>query len=252
MPPRTPPPRMPLAEAMAALEAAGSEQTRKTYARHGAPAPMFGVSFATLKTLVKRIRVDQELALALWGTGNHDARMLATKVADPERMGAAELDAWAAVSMGRGCGAYVAMLAAEGPHAVSRAEVWLASPDEALRRTGWALVGALPLDGLAVTDAWFVTRLGEIEAGVHAAPNAVREAMMGALIAIGCRSPELRTLAIAAAGRIGPVMIDYGDTDCKAPQIGESLEKAWAHSLSKGYPSPAAHEQARESRRTRC
>ncbi len=38
-------PRMSFAEAMSALEAAGSAQTRKTYGRHGITGPMFGVSF---------------------------------------------------------------------------------------------------------------------------------------------------------------------------------------------------------------
>lgn len=33
-------PRMTLAETMAELEAAGTEQARKTYTRHGAPAPI--------------------------------------------------------------------------------------------------------------------------------------------------------------------------------------------------------------------
>src|SRR6185369_3349689 len=84
--------RMSLAETMKALEAAGSAQTRKTYARHGAQEPMFGVSFATLKTLVKRIGVDHELALALWDTKNHDARTLAMKIADPARIRPADLD----------------------------------------------------------------------------------------------------------------------------------------------------------------
>lgn len=56
-------PGMSLAEAMSALEKAGSEQTRKTYARHGASGAMFGVSFADLKLLMKKIKVDQELAL---------------------------------------------------------------------------------------------------------------------------------------------------------------------------------------------
>src|SRR5262245_47512092 len=64
--------RLSLAETMKLLEKAGSEQTRKTYRRHGAQDPMFGVSFATLKTLVKRIGVDHELAGALWDTKNHD------------------------------------------------------------------------------------------------------------------------------------------------------------------------------------
>ena len=84
--------RMTLAETMSALEKAGSAQTRKTYARHGAREPMYGVSFATLKTLLKRIGVDHELARALWDTGNLDARNLAVKVVDPARMSPADLD----------------------------------------------------------------------------------------------------------------------------------------------------------------
>ena len=59
--------RMSFQETMNALEKAGSAQTKKTYLRHGAGEPMFGVSFATLKVLYKRIKVDQELAQALWG-----------------------------------------------------------------------------------------------------------------------------------------------------------------------------------------
>ena len=106
--------RMTLAETMSALEKAGSAQTRKTYARHGAKEPMFGVSFATLKTLLKRIRVDHELALALWETRNLDARNLAVKIADPARMSASDLDRWASALTPRMCGGYVAQLAAEG------------------------------------------------------------------------------------------------------------------------------------------
>ena len=42
---------------------------------------MFGVSFASLKTPVKRIGVDHELAPG--DTGNFYARLLAVKTADP-------------------------------------------------------------------------------------------------------------------------------------------------------------------------
>jgi len=253
MPPRKPAlPPLTLDEVMATLEAAGSEQTRKIYLRHGAQAPLFGVSFATLKPLVKRIGVDQDLAVALWDTGNHDARVLAAKVADPARLTEAQLDAWATVSLGRGCTGYVAMLAGEGPHARSRSAAWLASPDEALRRAGWMLVAAAAMRDEATPDDWFAARAHDVEAGVHAAPNARKEAMMGALIAIGCRSEALRDLAVAVASRLGRVDIDVGDTDCKVPVVADSLEKAWAHSLSKGFPSPAAHERTRENLRTRC
>ena len=85
---------MSVADVMRELKKAGSAQTRKTYARHGALEPMFGVSFATLKTLMKRIDVDHELALALWDTRNFDARNLAVKIVDPARMTSADLDRW--------------------------------------------------------------------------------------------------------------------------------------------------------------
>ena len=127
---KTPAGRMTLAETMRELEQAGSEQTRKTYARHGATGPMFGVSFATLKGLLKRIGVDHELACALWETDNLDARNLAVKIVDPARLTAADLDKWARESsVPKLCGGYVAMLAAEGPHGVAKATAWIAAKD---------------------------------------------------------------------------------------------------------------------------
>ena len=252
MPTKTMTPRMTLAEAMSDLEKAGSAQTRKTYARHGAPEPMFGVSFATLKTLMKRIRVDHELALALWDTGNFDARNLALKIVDPARMSPKDLDRWAGEQLSRLCSGYVAHLAAEGPHARSRWEAWRAARSEMKRCAGWTLVGAMAMRDEDTPDAWFAERLAEIEASIQASPNAEREAMLHALIAIGCRSAALRKAVTAAAERIGKVEIDHGDTACKTPEAAPTLEKTWAHAASKGFATPAAQERARESMRTRC
>ncbi len=245
------PPRLSLAEVMSALEKAGTAQTRKTYARHGAIGPMFGVSFADLKVLLKRIKVDQELAEALWNTGNVDARNLAVKVADPRLMSPRDLDRWA-LDTGRGCHAYVASLAAEGPHKMSRAEAWLKSRSEAQRRCGWMLSGALAKLDPTVPTNWFATRIAAIESTIHQAPNHEREAMNGALISIGCRDAVTRKAALLAAKRIGPVSVDHGDTACETPDAGAYIEKAWAYAATKGFESPAAQERSRESMRTRC
>lgn len=250
-PAKAPPARTTLAEAMSALEQAGSEQTRKTYAHHGAREPLFGVSFATLKALTKRIGVDHELACALWETGNYDARNLAVRVVDPARMSAGDLDRWARHSHVQTTIAYVAHVALETPHALSRATAWLARPSGE-RAVGWHLVGAMALRDEATADAWFADRLVEIERAIHTAPNAERGPMNQALIAIGCRSAALRKVAAAAARRIGPVEIDHGDTACETLDARERLDKTWAHSTSKGFASPAAHERSRESVRTRC
>ncbi|MBI2922239.1 MAG: DNA alkylation repair protein [Planctomycetes bacterium] len=249
---KAPATRLSLAEVMATLEKAGSEQTRKTYARHGAPEPMFGVSFATLKTLYKRIGVDHELALALWETGNFDARNLAVKVVDPARMSPADLDRWAKAPTARMCHGYVAAIASEGPHARAKADAWLASPDEGLRSAGWLLVAAMANRDESTPDSWFTGRLAEIEKSIRTAPNEPKAAMNQAVIGIGFRNASLRKAATAAAKRIGPVEVDHGDTACKTPDAAAYIDKAWVHSLSKKFESPAAHERTRESMRTRC
>jgi len=244
---------MTVAEAMRELEKAGSAQTRKTYARHGAEGPMFGVSFATLKALTKRIDVDHELALALWDTGNFDARNLAVKIVDPARMTSADLDRWASqASVSRFCGGYVGMLAAEGTHGAKKVVQWLASNDPRKRSAGWPLLGQLAQRNESMPDAFFEKRLAEIERTIHTAPNSDREGMNMAVITIGCRSRDLRKAAVAAAKRIGKVEVDHGDTDCKTPDAAEYIEKCWAHATSKGFESPAAQERSREVPRRRC
>lgn len=246
---RTP---MTLAEVMRALEAAGSAQTKKTFLRHGAKEPVFGVLFSALKVLHKRIGVDHDLALALWATGNFDARNLAVKIVDPARMKPAELDRWAKESTVAMCTGYVAAVASEGPHGLSRAEAWLAAKDPVQRAMGWSLVAMLAMRDETVPSAWFTARLQELEGAIATATNMQRGTMNQALISIGCRDKALRAAALAAAKRLGPIEVDHGDTACETPVASASIEKAWAHSLSKGFASPAAHERSRESMRLRC
>ena len=244
---------MTLVAAMRELEQAGSEQTRKTYARHGAKGPMFGVSFAFLKVLYKRIGVDHELACALWDTGNFDARNLAVKIVDPARMSSADLDRWVReTSSSRLSGGYAAMLAAEGPLAVDKANEWLGAEDEATRSAGFTLLGQLAQRDQTLPDSWFEDRLAEIERTIHAAPNDQREPMNLAVIMVGCRNAALRVAATKTAKRIGKVSVDHGDTACKTADAASYIDKTWAHSLSKGFESPAAHERTRERPRVRC
>jgi 3-methyladenine DNA glycosylase AlkD len=245
-------PRMSLKDAMAALEKAGSAQARKTYTRHGASEPMFGVSFGDLKKLLNQIKIDQELAEALWDTGNFDARNLAAKVCDPANFPPKVLDAWAATPIAWVWGGYVGQIAAEGPHGKAKAEKWLAAKDDATKSAGWCAVGAMAMIDEATPDSWFADRLAEIEKGIRAASNRHKYLMNNALIAIGCRSAALRKAATAAAKRLGTIEVDYGDTECKTPDAIERLEKAWDRAKSAGFASPAAQERARESMRTRC
>src|SRR5712675_2250880 len=82
-------------ETLDALKSAGKEQTRKTYRRHGAGEDCYGVSTPDLTKLQKKIKVDSRLAGELWASGNHEARILATMIADAKQLDRAALDAWA-------------------------------------------------------------------------------------------------------------------------------------------------------------
>lgn len=249
---RAAPARISFDAAMAALEKAGSAHTRKTYARHGAPEPMFGVSYAALKTLLKRTGVDHDLAHALRATGNLDARNLALKVADPARLSARDLSRWAREARAPWLLAHLAQLASESADASAAAKKWSISNHPAESCAAWLLIGQMAMRDKAMPDSWFENHLGEIERRIHSAPNAFRGPMNQALIMIGCRSEALRKKASAAARRIGKVEVDHGDTACKTPDVVSYIDKTWAHSLSKGFTSPAAHERSREPPLLRC
>lgn len=213
-------------EALAALEAAGTAQNRKVYARHGVNGACYGVSYANQGKLRKRIGTDHDLAAGLWASGNHDARVLATMVADPARMDARTLDAWA-----KALDSYVitdafSQLAAKSPAGPARARKWVRSRAEWVAAAGWNVVTILAQGASeAFGDDELEGLLETIEAGVQRAANRVRYAMNGALIAIGARSAAFAKLATAAAKRIGPIEVDHGETGCKTPDAASYIRK---------------------------
>ena len=220
-------------EAIKRLKAMGTAQNRKVYPRHGVTGEMFGVSWADLGRLKKEIKADQALAEALWTTGNHDARILATMIVEPAAMKAATLDSWA-----RDLDNYVLTdafsgVAARTPFAKARADKWMNAKGEWKAAAGWNLCGALA-GREEPPDIWFDERLRLIEAEIGGAKNRVRHAMNQALICIGVRNAKLMKKALAAAKRIGKVEVDHGETSCKTPGAAGYIEKTVAYRISKG------------------
>lgn len=223
---------MTCAETMKTLESMGSEQMRKTWARHGMGDDAFGVSFANLGKLTKQIKTDHALACELWKTGNADARNLATYIADPAKFTASELDAWANSITCYAHADLLSVLAARSPLARARAAAWMKSKQEFVNSCGWNLLGQLAKNP-AVPDDLFEERLGVIERDIHKAPNRVRHGMNNALISIGTRSPRFEKLALAAAARIGKVVVDHGDTACKTPDAATYIKKTNARNAAR-------------------
>jgi 3-methyladenine DNA glycosylase AlkD len=223
---------MRLDDVLAELESLGTEQNRKIYARHGAGENQFGVSFANLNALKKRVKKDQALAEALWQTGNADARSLATMIVDPATMSADDMDRWLNdVESARYyllADLIVRYVAGPSPLARTKAEQWTRSDAEYIGQAGWELLGVVAMQDRSSPDGYFEPYLKRIESEVHRAKNRVRHAMNSALIAIGIRNEAFRERAFSVAAAIGKVRVDHGQTGCKTPDATAYIKKSWA------------------------
>jgi 3-methyladenine DNA glycosylase AlkD len=215
-------------EVMTTLKKLGTPQGVKIYKRHGAGDNVYGVSFADLGKLQKKIKVDHALALTLFESGNMDACSLAIMIADPQKMTSAVADQWCGQM--RSClGGMFAGLIAKSPLAEAKLKAWLKSKNPAIRETGHMLFGQLLKSGSSlISDADCEKSIAAIEKSIHSAPNDEKHAMNMGLIAIGIYRPKLRTKAIAAARRIGKVEVDHGETSCKTPDAESYILKAAA------------------------
>ncbi len=226
---------MNLNSALRELKRRGTAQNRKVYRRHGVGENMYGVSFADLRLLSKRIKTDQCLALQLWTTGNHDAQILATLVADPAQFDAKLLDTWSKDLSNYVITDQFAELVARTSYWQKKAAKWRKARGEWISRAGWDLIGQLALHEPSLPDSYFEPYVSEIESGIHQQKNRVREAMNNALIAIGVRNSDLQERALSAARAIGPVEIDHGETNCKTPDAAEYILRTVAHRQNKAH-----------------
>ena len=225
---------MTLKQALAALKRAGTAQNRKIYSRHGVSGDQYGVSFAELKKLKKAIGTDHELACGLWDTDNHDARVLATMIVDPDAFSSRELDSWA-----RSLDNYVvtdafSSVVAKSPHRERKFLAWKDRKGEWVATAAWNVFCALAMHEDDRPDAFFAEHLETVAAEIHGRPNRVRHSMNQAVICVGVRNASLRKKAEATAKRIGRVEVDHGETSCKTPDAAAYIEKTLAHRKKKG------------------
>lgn len=220
-----------LTAVMSDLKQKGKEQTRKLYARHGMdPNRVYGVSVADLKLIAKTIRGQQDLACALYESGNMDAMYLAGMVADGSRLTRDQLEKWTEIAVGLPMiSEYtVPWLAVEHPLARHLAVHWMASKEPAIAASGWCTY-----TGLLVTKPDEELDIKEIQSLLHqipneigAAPNRVKLMMNGFVIAAGTYVIPLLEEAKAAARKLGPVAVDMGETGCKVPLATSCIDKA--------------------------
>jgi 3-methyladenine DNA glycosylase AlkD len=225
---------MDLAEVLADLERQGTEANRRATARHGVFAEMYGVSFTALRNVAKRIGRDDALAVALWDTANHDARILATMVLDERTPNLEMLRRWASE-----CDSYiqadaVSSFLARTNVAQECADLWADEEHDFVGQIAWNLVAQLAARGSKTSEDWYRAKLDVIGAELQKRGNRTRHAMNGALIAIGIAFDALRDRALAVAAQVGRVEVDHGLTGNRTPEAGPSIRRSLVRKAPSG------------------
>ena len=212
------------------LRALGKEGTARIYARHGVSDPVLGVSYASLARLVKRLGVDHELALGLWDTGVHEARVLATRIADPERLSRARVARWLKHDLRlprhrRGLGPRRA-----GPGRPGLGEEWVDARHEWTSAAGWNVISILAMDGRLSTRSPPAPASPASVGTIARAPN--RSALLDERrsdLHRGQPPRADRPRPRSTARTIGPVEVDHGQTGCRTPDAIAYIRKMSGH-----------------------
>jgi len=186
------------------LRARGSARNRAGMARYGINVQhACGVSVHELRRIARRLGTDHGLALSLWSTGHHEARLLACFVDDPEQVSARQMEAWARdFDSWDLCDQATTSLFDRTGHAWTKAVQWAGRGDEWVKRAGFSLMAGLAVHDKAATDRAFLRLLPVIEREAFDDRNFVKKAVNWALRNIGKRNGALHQAAIACAERI--------------------------------------------------
>lgn len=194
-------------EVLTQLESLGNEKMRQHNTKFGAGDNQFGVKMGDIRALSQKIKTDHELSLALWETGNIEARFLATLIIIPKRLSATELEKMIrSERFPQVIDWLYSYVVKEHADKEQLRQQWLHSDDVMCARLGWSLTSgrvARSPEGLDIPAL-----LDRIESEMPTAPPEVQWTMNTTLAQIGIHLPAYRQRALDIGERLG-IYRDY-------------------------------------------
>ena len=186
------------------LKNLANPKVRAKMAYFGVKVPKaHGISAPVLHALARRIGKNHELAEQLWGTGVHEARILATLIGESAKVTSAQMerwvrdfDSWDVVD------AACCYLYAQAAPAWAKVSQWSRRRAEFEKRAAFSLAAYLSYKDKTAAAARFERFLRVIEREAWDDRNFVRKAVNWALRNIGKRNLRLNRAAIITAERI--------------------------------------------------
>jgi len=173
-------------------------------ARYGInPKNNLGVSIYILRPLAKEIGRNHDLALKLWNSGIHDARLLACFIDDPEKVTGKQMDCWANdFDSWDICDQACTSLFDKNSVAWKKIFEWAEEDKEFVKRGAFSLIAGLSVHDKEANDKKFEQLLPLIKKHSIDERNYVKKAVNWALRNIGKRNLNLNNKAIKTAEQI--------------------------------------------------
>lgn len=164
------------------------------------PHNTLGVSVVTLRKIAKNIGKDHSLALELWQSGIHEARILAAFVDVPLEVTEEQMDTWVRTfDSWDVCDQVCSNLFDKTPYAFKKAHAWAEAEQEFVKRAGFAMMAVLAVHDKNAKDEIFLRFFPLIKKESTDDRNFVRKAVNWALRQIGKRNSYLLGKAIILA-----------------------------------------------------
>lgn len=168
-------------------------------ARYGInPKNNLGISIYNLRPLAKEIGKDHELALRLWESGIHDARLLAVFIEDSTKITEEQMESWAKdFDSWDVCDQTCTSLFDMSPLAWKKVGDWAERKEEFVKRAAFSLLAGLAVHDKKASDEQFLSISSLLKKHTLDERNYVKKAVNWAVRNIGKRNQFLNRKMIA-------------------------------------------------------
>ena len=186
------------------LKTHGSRENIEGMARFGITTERrLGVSVPEMRRIARECGKDHPLSIRLWNSGIPEARIVASMIADPSEMTAAEMDRWVSeFDSWDVCDQVCMNLFERTPFAGKKIRQWSRREEEFVRRAAYALIACLAWHDKDAPDVVFTGFLPIIKRGATDERNFVKKSVNWALRNVGKRNPRLNRAAVSTAKEI--------------------------------------------------
>ena len=162
-----------------------------------------GLTTPQMRSIAKVIGKNHSMALELWATGIHEARHIASMIAEPEKVTKKMIESWLndfnSWDIVDGC---CFTFFEKTPFAWELAHTWSSRKGEFQKRAGFTLMAGLAIHDKITSDKQFEKFFPDLLRESSDERNFVKKAINWAIRQIGKRNPKLCAKAILLAEKI--------------------------------------------------